>query len=168
MNHPKQATPKLWRYLKRVALLCCLFSIGSLSAADKEQHILKVHLSDGNSSTYILDNDARITFQNAAMRFSNSEWKVEIPVKNLIKWTYDVQISSANAPVSDSVIINQEGNLLTISGITDSDIYIHTTDGKLVKRFRGTSYQHSINTEQWNPGVYLITVGKSTYKIVKL
>lgn len=126
-------------------------------------------MKDGTSKTYVLEDNAKVTFKDASMCFSSRDWKFEIPLKDLNTWTYDSPLSAIENPTVDDITVSQSGSIITVCGADKNmNIDIYATDGKLLQSLKSSSNRHEIPTDGWIPGVYLIKVGHSTFKIVKL
>lgn len=140
-----------------------------LLAAEKGATALKVSLKDGTTATYVLSSDTKITFKNANMCFSSRDWKFEVPVSDLSNWTYDLPFSSINDITDGSIVITQDGNVLTISGApVGSHIEIYAVDGKRMASLTSSSVRENISTESWFTGAYVVKVNDRTFKIAKL
>lgn len=158
-------------YCARLLLaLTCLFSAGYLTAAaDDAVTVLKLHLKDGNTPVYILGEDTKITFANANMCFATSDYRFEVPLSDIVKWTYENRTSAIRDIADNSIAITRNGDIITISGLSlSTDVVVYATDGRLIHSGRSMTDVYVINAERWTPGVYVIKAADSTFKIVKL
>lgn len=155
------------KIIELLITLCCLCSIENLSANENATK-LKLYLKDGTTPTYMLDNSAKITFENTIMYFSSGIWKFEIPLNDLSKWTYESTSVSIDNPNYNDIAISQFGNIITVWGVEkNTNIRVYTNDGKLLLNLKSIAEKQDIRTDGWNSGVYLINVGKLTFKIIK-
>lgn len=148
----------------------CLFSAGSMAAlTDDAATVLKLHLKDGTAPTYILGKDTKITFANANMCFTASDYQFEVPLSEIVKWTYEDQTSGVDDVIGSGITITRNGDVITISGLaTGSDVAVYATDGKLIHSGRSSATVYVVRADSWTPGVYVIKAENSSFKIVKL
>lgn len=154
--------------LSLFALLCVIGQAACLAATSNEVMVLKIHLKDGSAVTYELGEDARIQFENASMYFSSRNYKFDIPLSDISLWTYAREQASLGNIVSDGIRINQQGDIISISGLEeDTTVSFYTVDGKEIYSARSVSGMLNVSVEDWVNGTYIINAGKSTIKFMK-
>ncbi len=157
-------------FVRLILALTVLFSAGGLTAmAEDAVTVLKLHLNDGTAPTFILGDDTKITFANANMSFAASDYRFEVPLSDIVKWTYENRTSAVKDIHDSNITITRHGDVITISGLSvDAEIAVYATDGRQVHSGRSMTDVHVINAGKWIPGIYVIKAANSTFKIVKL
>ena len=142
-----------------------------MTAAEEEDNltVIRLHLKNGSTPTYVLGEDTRITFANANMCFADTDYAFEVPLTDIVKWTYEEQIASVGYVVDNGVAIFRNGDIITVSGLEPgADVTVYAIDGKLTHSGSSHSAVYVMDAAEWTPGMYVIKVGNSSFKIVKL
>lgn len=157
-------------FVRPLLALTCLFSAGCLTAvADDAVTVLKLHLKDGTAPTYVLGEDTKITFANANMCFAAADYRFEVPLSDIVKWTYENRTSAIRDIADNCITITRNGDVITISGLSaGTGVVVYATDGRQIHAGRSMTDVYVINAGRWIPGVYVIKTADSTFKIVKL
>ncbi len=152
-----------------LALVCCFYAGSMAALTDDAATVLKLHLKDGTAPTYILGKDTKITFANANMCFSASDYQFEVPLSDIVKWTYEDYTSGIDEVAGNGITITRNGDVITISGMAEGcDVAVYATDGRLIHSGRSSATVYVVRADNWTPGVYVIKAENSSFKIVKL
>ena len=139
------------------------------AVAEDNQTVIRLHLKNGATPTYVLGKDTRITFANANMCFSDTDYAFEVPLTDIMKWTYEEQIASVGNVVDNGVTISRNGDIIAISGLEPGvDVTVYAIDGKLTHSGSSISAVYVMDASGWTAGMYVIKAGNSSFKIVKL
>lgn len=131
---------------------------------------LKVWHCDGSVSSYTLSESSHISFRQAEMCYSDGDWSLNIPLSEIKTWTYDTSGSGIEdfSDNSAEIHISQKDNQILISGIGQKDLVrVFANEGYTVYEARNSSNPLIIDASSWVGGVYIVTIGNKTYKIIK-
>lgn len=140
------------------------------SAPQLKAGSLRIDIIDttGNTSSFYLSQFAEIKFNDAEMRLTDGNLSYSLPLERLAKWVYgiDTGLETVNAP---DCILTQVGNTLVIkSNRVLDNIDVYAINGSLLSTYNADNNEFTISTDKWLPGVYLIKIGVSIYKIEKI
>lgn len=72
---------------KLLVIAVAAFLMGQVVQAE-ERNALVVHLKDGTSTTFLLDDEPRATFSNGALKVVSSSLSMEFPREEVLRFTY--------------------------------------------------------------------------------
>lgn len=151
-----------------LGVFCCMMLISPVIAEKNESPSIKLFLKDGTSSTFNLNEGTKITFENANMCFYRPDYKFEIPLSDLVKWTYLDNTLNVRGLESSDLTIRQQGEIVSILGEACADINIFALDGICVYSAKKELPRHDVSTSGWTAGVYMVKIGTLTFKIIKI
>ena len=131
-----------------------LILISALACAMSQafaQSTLNVHQKNGGIVSYAFSEKPVVSYSGNTLVLTTAKVNVEYPLSNLDKLTFED--GEANA-------INQ----VSMEAPADAVTHIYNMSGVLVKSVDASK---PISTDDLTSGVYVITNGKTTYKIIK-
>ena len=133
---------------KKLILVLALICAMSQAFA---QSTLNVHQKSGGTISYAFSEKPVVSYSGNSLVLTTAKVNVEYPLSNLDKLTFED--GEANA-------IDQ----MSMEAPADAVTHIYNISGVLVKSVEASK---PISTDDLTPGVYVITNGKTTYKIIK-
>lgn len=137
--------------MKRKLLLSLLGLL--LGVAASAQNTLNVHQKDGSVVSFAFSEKPVVTYTDTGIHLVTTRVEVDYPMANLEKWTF----SDDEAASID--VLRTDG--------TSDDIRIYNTAGVLVRTIPQSEGAVSFSPADLPAGIYIISNGKTTYKITK-
>lgn len=157
-------------YFRKLALaLVMSASALGLSAAAPADAKVMVSLRDGSQSVYQFDESVKITFVDLELHLSTAAVDVSIPLADLDKVEYiNVAAIEALPSTSTRIRVSQTDHEIAIAGApTEASVTAYSVAGVMMARTAaapdGTA---TIDTSAWTPGVYILTVGSQSFKLL--
>lgn len=154
---------------KFFVIAIAVFLMGQTAIAD-ERNALIVHLKNGTSTTFLLDDEPRATFSDGALKVVSSSLSMDFPREEVLRFTYGYTdakgISMLPAKTFSGVI---EDDVFCLSGL-DADVAVRlfSVDGKLLSEVRtGRDGKVSIPLDSYPSGVYVLQTQGIIHKFTK-
>lgn len=154
---------------KFFAIMSVVFLMGQTAMAD-ERNALVVHLKDGTSTTFLLDDEPRATFSDGVLKVVSSSLSMDFPREEVLRFTYGYSdakgISMLPVETFSGVI---ENDIFCLSGL-DADVAVRlfSVDGKLLSEVRtGRDGKVSIPLDSYPSGVYVLQTQGIIHKFTK-
>ena len=154
---------------KLLAIMSAMFLMGQLAMAE-ELNALVVHLKDGTSTTFLLDDEPRATFSNGALKVVSSSLSMEFSREDVLRFTYGYSdaegISMFPVETFSGVIENEVFLLSGLNG--DVAVRLFSVDGKLLSEVR-TNGDGKVNIplDAYPSGVYVLQSKGFIHKFTK-
>lgn len=154
---------------KLLVIAVAAFLMGQVVQAE-ERNALVVHLKDGTSTTFLLDDEPRATFSNGALKVVSSSLSMEFPREEVLRFTYgysDAKGMSMLPAESFSGVI--ENDVFSLSGLNgDVPVRLFSVDGKLLSEVR-TNGDGKVNIplDAYPAGVYVLQSKGFIHKFTK-
>ena len=136
---------------KLLFLLFCPF-LGALSCF--AQNTLNVHQKDGTVVSYAFSEKPVVTYTDTGIHLVTTKVEVDYPLANLEMFTFEDGGTS-------------EGIETITTTSTADDIRIYNTAGFLLRTIPHSEGTATFSTGDLPAGIYIISNGKTTYKITK-
>lgn len=154
---------------KLFAIAAVAFLMGQAVWAD-ERNALVVHLKDGTSTTFLLDDEPRATFSDGALKVVSSSLSMEFPREEVLRFTYGYSDAKGMpmlpAETFSGVI---ENDVFCLSGLNSNVVVrLFSVDGKLLSEVR-TNGDGKVNIplEAYPSGVYVLQSKGFIHKFTK-
>lgn len=131
-------------------MLLCLFELTLGVAA---QNTLNIHQKDGAVMSYGFAEKPVVTYTETGIHLKTTKVELDFPLTNLEKFTF-------TDGETDAIEVVRTEN-------TYADVRIYNTNGVLLRTVRQSEGKVSFATSDLPRGIYIITNGETTYKIVK-
>lgn len=155
------------RYLLKIAFLLLLLGSGCMASAQTQ--LLVVWMKNGERVLYDLEEQPKTTFADAELVITTSSVSASYPLSQVLRYTYELSASGVESVKENDIRISQKGSDLIFEHLKpDAIIRVYSLDGVLFDTKRAVGEQRTTVSLNDHPaGVYLITVGNMTYKMVK-
>lgn len=154
---------------KLLAIAAAAFLMGQAVWAD-ERNALVVHLKDGTSTTFLLDDEPRATFSDGALKVVSSSLSMEFPREEVLRFTYGYSDAKGMlmlpAETFSGVI---ENDVFCLSGLNSNVVVrLFSVDGKLLSEVR-TNGDGKVNIplDAYPSGVYVLQSKGFIHKFTK-
>ena len=154
---------------KLLAIAAAAFLMGQAVWAD-ERNALVVHLKDGTSTTFLLDEEPRATFSDGALKVVSSSLSMEFPREEVLRFTYGYSDAKGMlmlpAETFSGVI---ENDVFCLSGLNSNVVVrLFSVDGKLLSEVR-TNGDGKVNIplDAYPSGVYVLQSKGFIHKFTK-
>lgn len=154
---------------KFFAIVSAMFLIGQLAMAE-ERNALVVHLKDGTSTTFLLDDDPRATFSDGVLKVVSSSLSMDFPREEVLRFTHGYSdakgISMLPAESFSGVI---ENDIFCLSGLNaEVSVRLFSVDGKLLSEVRtGRDGKVNIPLDAYPSGIYVLQSKGIIHKFTK-
>ena len=120
------------------------------------QNMIDVHSKTGAVVSYMFTEKPVVTYENDVLVITTDSAKVEFPLADLVKITFD--------DIESNVDI-----IKTVGRSNDMTIYIYNAQGKKIKNIEASETMSipELNLDELEKGVYIVKQGNITYKIVR-
>lgn len=154
---------------KFLAIAVAAFLIGQVAQAD-ERNALVVHLKDGTSTTFLLDDEPCATFSGGALKVVSSSLTMEFFREEVLRFTYEYA-NAEGLPMLPSdafrgTIVNE---VFCLSGLNSNvSVCLFSADGKLLSEVR-TNGDGKVNIplDAYPSGVYVLQSKGFIHKFTK-
>lgn len=149
---------------KRMILGTLLVASCSLNSQADDLKYLTVHYNNVEKSLD-LATVQKLTFEDSNVIVWTSEGQVAFPLSEMQKMTFTATATAINSlPEQSESLQMQEGKLC----VKDAGILrVYNTAGALVRIARVEKGETEVSLESLTPGVYVVTLGKQTIKVLK-
>ncbi len=154
---------------KILVIAVAAFLMGQAVQAD-ERNALVVHLKDGTSTTFQLDDEPRATFSDGMLKVVSSSLSMDFPREEVLRFTYgysDAEGISMLPSESFGGVI--ENGVFILSGLNDYvAVRLFSVDGKLLSEVRtGSDGKVNIPLDAYPSGVYVLQSKGFIHKFTK-
>lgn len=154
---------------KSVLFMLLLFGFVCVQA----QNAIVLKMKDGTQNVVYLsapDSDPSlvpsVTFdENDIVVRGDHELRVEM--SDVISYVYIPKGAGIDDVCRNSPTVVFKGDIISVMNQEGAVVMIHAANGALVKRVVAQSNEATISLEDLTDGVYVITVGRSSYKFLK-
>lgn len=151
------------------AIVSAVFLLGQTIQAE-ERNALVVHLKDGTSTTFLLDDQPRVSIVNEQLRVQGTSLSVEFPREEVLRFTYAYDNSNgvSLAPIH-SFWGGIHGDVLSLSGLQDGlTVRLISVDGKLLSEtVVAQDGKVKIPLDAYPTGVYVLQTKGIIHKFTK-
>ncbi len=148
----------------RTLLLVATLSLGLPSHANGYDQVI-LTTTDGTEHRLALATEARITFEGGVYTLS-SDPSVSLSVEQVSRWRYASSVSAPLTATDPPTVIFEASGAVTVTGITEpANIALSTLSGRTLLRHTITGQFTILPDTYPAAGVYILTVGNSSYKI---
>ena len=153
----------------RIITLFAGICLGTTAQANSMQ--FSIYTLDGNVSTYKLDDNPKIDVKEDHLIIFNNSIEVSFDFSNLQKLVYNSEVTGIESihSIEDQPVLLLEGNYIKISPLQkEAQISIYDTKGMQIEtKCLDANQHHVISISDLTQGLYIITLNKTTYKIMK-
>ncbi|MEF9923642.1 MAG: T9SS type A sorting domain-containing protein [Muribaculaceae bacterium] len=148
--------------LPLIMLLACF-----VTARAAVNETLSVHLKDGTSTQFLLNEEPKITFGTTTVKVQSSHLTMEFEKANVLKFTYGGSSSVDEIKTESTPFIQQGNKLLFLNLANDCVVTIYNVNGAIVQSPVVVSdNQFEISVADLSAGIYIVKVGSQSYKII--
>lgn len=155
---------------KFFAIMAAVFLMGQAVQAE-ERNALVVHLKDGTSTTFLLDDEPRATFSDGVLKVVSSSLSMDFPREEVLRFTYVYSDAKGTSMLpAENVKIILEDNQLRILGLdSDTEVFLFSLEGQLLSEIRVGAIDGKVEFpfDAYSSGFYIIKIKGVSYKIVK-
>lgn len=146
--------------------LSILFVIISMPVNAKE--MLTIWLKKGTPVSISLDTMPTTYFEDGNLIIKSSQITASYPISDVVRYTYDLDTSIEKNSIKHT-LIKFDGNNLVINNIEkDTEVMVYNAAGEKINTDHITSQSDVLLIPIGDKkGVYIIKIGKATYKIIK-
>lgn len=146
--------------------LSILFVIISMPVNAKE--MLTIWLKKGTPVSISLDTMPTTYFEDGNLIIKSSQITASYPISDVVRYTYDLDTSIEQNSIKHT-LIKFDGNNLVINNIDkDTEVMVYNAAGEKINTDHITSQSDVLMIPIGDKkGVYIIKIGKATYKIIK-
>lgn len=155
--------------MKKILITALMF-LGFLSSAfAQDEVIFTIMKTDGSTTDFVMNKDARIYYSDTQLMFFNGNETVAVNFSEIRKAYF-------TAPQDVEEVANQQltiypnpvKDVLRISNISDNqEVTIYSINGAMIKKLN-VSGETDINISDLRPGMYVISAGNLFTKFVKM
>lgn len=158
--------------MKKLLLsICFLFALALTCNAQNKQNALVIRLLNGESATYLLEEQPRISFDATDLVIAWGEYEARYSVKELERYFFKhIENTGVKNPNEELLSLHQSENSLTITGMNQTHtVSIYTPAGITMGTHKPNSEgEATIQMADFAPGIYIVKYGNKTTKIKKL
>lgn len=155
--------------LKSVAV--SLLLMGSLCANAKQVNHLVIVSKDGAKMEYSLSQKPKITFTQTDIVLCVNNSYVSYALDQLLRFEYEKHEEAQEAIdlLTEKAVVEVQDNSLVFHGVeANTPVTIHAANGQtVVNRTVVSGGSYVLPVEHLASGVYMVSLGDKTYKIVK-
>lgn len=158
------------RIYKLVFSVILIFNCMSGLAQEISSQIIHVETIDGKFYDFIMSENLTITPMEESLVISDMDGESSFPIENLKRFTFLEYDASSLIPTHDeSILFSFRNDILNIRfAIPNASVVISTLDGKLIySSFINEDGTFSLNLTYYERGIYIITTGTKTLKLIK-
>lgn len=149
--------------LSVILLMLCL-----LTAKAEEYETLSVHLKNGTSTQFLLNEEPKVTFGETTVNVESSTLTMEFDKTKVLKFTYGTGASVEGIKTDGTPFIQQGDKLLFKNLIDGCKVTIYNINGAMVQSpVTATDNQFEISIYDLSAGVYIVKADTQSYKIIK-
>lgn len=155
---------------KTCLALVAAFLLMGQTVLTEGRNALVVHLKDGTSTTFLLDDQPRATFSDGALKVVSSSLSMEYPRAEVLRFTYGhADAEGVAMHPADSFSGVMDGNLFCLSGLKGgADVRLFSADGRLLCEVSaGRDGKVSIPLDAYPSGVYVLQSKGLIHKFAK-
>lgn len=157
--------------MKQKKLMFAAAMLAVLPAAADDGLVMKVTAHDATSQSVGVVAGDVLDFKDAEMRLmSGDEVKASFPLSEIGNLSFSPPASVGSLTGSDAIrpLRNPVGDALEIAAPSGEEytLYIHDMAGMLVLRVNAWKGE-PVNVSALSPGIYLVTLNNTTFKILK-
>ena len=143
---------------KQILVIFAMFLMEQSAVAEK-CNALVVHLKDGTSTTFLLDDEPRATFSDGMLKVVSSSLSMDFSREEVLRFTYGYSEAKGIAMFpaeSFSGVIEDE--VFCLSGLNaDVAVRLFSVDGKMLSEVRtGRDGKVNIPLDAYPSGVYML------------
>ncbi len=145
---------------------------GKAVAAGKVAKSIVVNHADGGKSLIAMADGLKTSFAGGVMTISSEKGALEFPLSEVRSWLFSDQEgdiwSGIDEAADDAAIINWDADGLRLENIpSGTQVLLTGSDGRTAPAATATDGGACvIKTDGLKAGVYLLTIGNRTYKII--
>lgn len=130
-----------------------------------------VFMTSSQSLRYVVESDIdKMTFSDSTLLITKNDVSIEICLDSLQKWYFDNnpgEITSVDETSSSNVEIIQVGNVLTVKNLsaTNKSVSLCTINGIILQNTQAAE-SLQIDLSSYVPGIYILNIGKDSFKIL--
>lgn len=157
--------------MKRCLLFFLLLLCGLITATQsKAQDKLVIYLNDGNTASFVLAEQPKITFSGDNLCVASPTTTIEIARIAVKKFAFEKCEENENSietPHSDVGITTLEESI-TFTGLTNGEaVTVYSIDGKTITKAIAVDGGCTITLDSLTHGIYLISTNTTTIKYLK-
>ena len=159
--------------MKNFILLLTLLLVLPVAVQADQLNTLVVLTKDNVQHQFVIaETKPEVTFEGNSLKVTcaKPDTSVTFDLKDIVRFTYVKQDDSGiNELVEDPAAVTFDGGVLVISQLkANATVGIYTTDGRLLQQLKARrSGSYRLSLSQLTPGVYIVKVGNTSYKIMK-
>ena len=159
--------------MKNFILLLTLLLVLPVAVQADQLNTLVVLTKDNVQHQFVIaETKPEVTFEGNSLKVTcaKPDASVTFDLKDIVRFTYVKQDDSGiNELVEDPAAVTFDGGVLVISQLkANATVGIYTTDGRLLQQLKARrSGSYRLSLSQLTPGVYIVKVGNTSYKIMK-
>lgn len=147
-------------------MLLAMIASGDLSAQNPDA--LVVYTTDGRQTVYNLKDEPVVTFGDNLLIVTAGNVRIEHPLADIDNISYETTGAIETTTSGNDAPFVQNDNSISFSPFDrDESVAVYSVDGRLIKHYKVTAGENlTIRVDAFSPGVYLVSVGDVSYKIV--
>ena len=153
------------------SILLAVITATAAHAQDATTTGLVLQLTTGETATFVLDEQPKITFTAGNLVITSPTYTTEYPLADLQRYTFkQVPASQITSPAADNrpSITQKDGQIVLDNLPADATVTVYSIDGMaLSSPTTATDGHATIDTSTLTSGVYIIKYGNKSLKIRK-
>lgn len=152
----------------RKILLCLAMAVCTLGASATGYNVLKLHLSDGSEVKIELSEALRLNFTETHLVATGGKTDVQVEKNKiaLFQHLYDPTSGVAGNVVPEGGMY-RSGNTLHFNGLVGGTVVsVFNAAGAALSSGTADGGDYTLSLDGYTPGVYIVTAGDISYKIV--
>lgn len=158
----------------RKILATILLAVTATAAANAQGDMteaLEIRLTTGETATFVLDKQPKITFSAGNLVITSPTYTTEYPLASLQRYTFkQVPASQITPPHADGQpsVSQTDGQIILSDLPADATVTVYSIDGMAISSPTTATDGHAtIDTSTLTSGVYIIKYGNKSLKIRK-
>lgn len=143
--------------------------MGPTAAIAEAKDALVLITNDGHKTTYALSDEPTISFSENNLVIKSGRYELSFPLSSVKDISYQTVGSLEQIDMTHEPPFVVDDNILHFSGLGENTtVTIHSVDGRLIAKPKiSSSGPYKIDLKEFIPGVYIVTVNNTSYKIIK-
>lgn len=149
-------------------LLSLAVAVCSLGAWATGYNVLKLHLNDGSEVKIVLSEALRLNFTDTHLVATGGQTDVQVEKSSiaLFQHLYD-PASGVDGNVVSGEVMSRSGNTLQFNGLLQGTVVsVFNAAGTLLTSGTADDGDYTLSLDGYTPGVYIVTAGDISYKII--
>ena len=158
-------------YRLAICVLICFFCVIEGDATPPGKYNLIVHLKNGTKQTFMLSSRPNVSFESERFVISQEASNVEFSCENVVRFSFaDKNSSDIRGLQQDGLLISYtDPQHVVIYGVNGkAKVSVTNMEGKVQScKTNRKDNGLSVSLESLSKGVYVITVDKQNFKIIR-